>query len=142
MGKLIKSHLARLISLSAASYQAIAALYGFLWPKVFWDFTTKSMDSAVSPIPYLQLANFVSAGAVMAWEWPIHSCAQLRFYVYPQAHAVIFLVAAVPASLLYQGTNAALYYIIAAAFYWWSCYEGEIISPQPWRCTEEESSWA
>jgi hypothetical protein len=41
MGRLIKNHLARLIILTAATYQVAAGLHGFFWPKIFWDMWTK-----------------------------------------------------------------------------------------------------
>ncbi|KAG8408087.1 hypothetical protein J3459_018185 [Metarhizium acridum] len=54
MGRLIKNHLGRLIILTAAAYQVGAAIEGFIWPKIFWDFLTKNLDPAVKPIPILQ----------------------------------------------------------------------------------------
>ena len=59
MGKLIKNHWARLIILTAALYQCAAALEGFFWPKIFWDFLTKNLDAAVKPFPILQIINLL-----------------------------------------------------------------------------------
>jgi len=59
MGKLIKNHWARLIVLTAAVYQVAAALEGFFWPKIFWDFLTKNLDVAVKPFPILQIINLL-----------------------------------------------------------------------------------
>jgi hypothetical protein len=35
MGKLVKNHLARLIILTASSYQVAASLEALFWPKIF-----------------------------------------------------------------------------------------------------------
>jgi len=109
--------LARLLSLSAASYQLAAALHGYVWPKIFWDFATKSLDPLVRPVPVLQTANFLSALAAFLWEWPHPIASRLRCHQLDLFHVVGLLSAAVPALLLYQGTNAAVYYVIAAVVY-------------------------
>ena len=59
MGKLVKNHWARLIALTAGVYQVAAALQGFFWPKIFWDFATHALDILVKPIPFLPIVNLV-----------------------------------------------------------------------------------
>ncbi|UKZ77859.1 hypothetical protein TrVFT333_005585 [Trichoderma virens FT-333] len=73
MGKLIKNHWARLIMLTAATYQIGAAVEGYFWPKIFWDFLTHSLDAAVKPAPILQTINLVFGIAMLALEWPLPS---------------------------------------------------------------------
>lgn len=106
--------LARLLSLSAASYQLAAALHGYFWPKVFWDFATKALDPLVRPVPVLQTANLLNALAVLFWEWPHHVALRLPWHQSHYSHIMGLLLASIPAILLYQGTNAAIYYVIAA----------------------------
>src|SRR3978361_317347 len=113
MGKLIKNHWARLIVLTAAICSSIqpfsflsdiqltiplpdqiaAALEGFFWPKIFWDFLTKNLDGAVKPFPVLQIMNLVLGIIALAWEWPLapvvrmlpglHRSMEARLVVYP-----------------------------------------------------------
>ncbi|ODQ53517.1 hypothetical protein SAICODRAFT_79848, partial [Saitoella complicata NRRL Y-17804] len=59
MGNLIKTDLARLITLTAAVYQVWAALWGYAYPKAFFDMLTPIFDLAVKPIPVLQTINFI-----------------------------------------------------------------------------------
>ncbi|RMZ76402.1 hypothetical protein DV737_g4859, partial [Chaetothyriales sp. CBS 132003] len=114
MGKLIKNHWARLIVLTAATYQLAAALEGFFWPKVLWDFLTKNLDGAVKPFPTLQIINLLFSLVALAWEWPLMPLVK----AFPAGHRsiearlVVLPLSALAAILLYQATNAALYYII------------------------------
>ncbi|MCJ1287263.1 hypothetical protein MMC26_006611 [Xylographa opegraphella] len=132
MGKLIKNHWARLIVLTAAAYQILAAIQGFFWPKIFWDFATKNFDGAVKPVPILQILNLLFGILILAWEWPLgivthsvlHRSIELRLAVYP--------LSALVALLLYQGTNAGLYYLIGVGVYFWAFSEGEVVCPVPW----------
>ncbi|OOQ87018.1 protein PRO41 [Penicillium brasilianum] len=132
MGRLIKNHWARLIILTASAYQIAAAIEGFIWPKVFWDFVSKNLDAAVSPIPVLQSLNLLMGLIGLAWEWPLrplagslpHRSIEIRLIVYP--------LSALFAALLYQGTDPALYYLIGIGVYFWAYSEGEIVCPEPW----------
>ncbi|KAI9730457.1 MAG: hypothetical protein M1818_008152 [Claussenomyces sp. TS43310] len=132
MGKLIKNHWARLIALTAAAYQVAAALQGFFWPKIFWDFLTKTLDGAVKPFPYLQIINLVLALVILAWEWPLSFIAGTAMHRSIEARLVVFPMAALAASLLYQATNPAIYYVIAMAAYFWAYGEGEVVAATPW----------
>ena len=134
MGKLIKNHWARLIILTSATYQLAASLEGFFWPKIFWDFLTKTLDPAVKPFPTLQIINLIFSLLALAWEWPLkpfvdafpglHRSVESRLCVYP--------IAALSGALLYQGTNPAIYYCIGMAAYAWGFAEGEQICAEPW----------
>ncbi|CAF9903694.1 MAG: hypothetical protein GOMPHAMPRED_000500 [Gomphillus americanus] len=132
MGKLIKNHWARLIILTAAIYQFAAAIEGFFWPKIFWDFLTKNLDGAVKPVPVLQIFNLIFGIIGLAWEWPlgfisgsiVHRSIEARLVAYP-----LFALACI---LQYQATNAGLYYLIGMGIYFWAFAEGETICPVPW----------
>ncbi|KAI2640434.1 hypothetical protein GGS26DRAFT_159389 [Hypomontagnella submonticulosa] len=132
MGKLIKNHWARLITLTAAAYQIAAALEGFFWPKVFFDFLTKTLDPAVKPIPALQIINLIFGIFIFAWEWPLGLIAGSSIHRSLEARLASFPLASLAAILLYQGTNPAIYYIVAMAVYFWAYSEGEIICAKPW----------
>ncbi|RAH84413.1 DNA glycosylase [Aspergillus japonicus CBS 114.51] len=125
MGRLIKNHWARLIILTAAAFQIGSAIEGFIWPKVFWDFMTKNLNGAVTPIPILQILNLLMGLIGIAWEWPLkyvagsipHRSIEFRLILYP--------LSALLAMLLYQGTDPAIYYLIGIGVYFWAYSEGE-----------------
>ncbi|KFY80836.1 hypothetical protein V501_04490 [Pseudogymnoascus sp. VKM F-4519 (FW-2642)] len=132
MGKLIKNHWARLIILSASIYQIAAAIEGFFWPKIFWDFLTKNLDGAVKPIPVLQSINLVMGLVITAWEWPLGIIAKTALHRSIEARLVVYPLAALSAALLYQATNPAIYYTIGIVVYFWAYSEGEIVVEKPW----------
>jgi len=134
MGKLIKNHWARLIILTASTYQVLASLEGFFWPKIFWDFLTKNLDGAVKPFPILQIINLVMAFVALAWEWPLYPLVKLLpgLHRSMEARLVVYPLWALAAVLMYQSTNAALYYIIGVVIYFWAFSEGETVCAEPW----------
>ncbi|EJT70021.1 PRO41 protein [Gaeumannomyces tritici R3-111a-1] len=132
MGRLIKNHWARLIVLSAAAYQVAAAIEAYFWPKIFWDFITTNLDGAVRPIPSLQTVNLVMGLIMLAWEWPVGFIAGSSMHRSIEVRLAILPMAALSAILLYQGTNAAIYYMIGMVVYFWAYSEGEIICAKPW----------
>lgn len=132
MGKLIKNHWARLIVLTASVYQVAAAVEGFFWPKIFWDFLTKNLDGAVKPFPVLQIINLVFGIILFCWEWPLGFIAGTAIHRSIEARLVVLPMAALAAALMYQATNPALYYTIALAVYFWAYSEGEVVVKTPW----------
>ncbi|KAJ2900509.1 hypothetical protein MKZ38_002414 [Zalerion maritima] len=132
MGRLIKNHWARLVVLTAATYQLLAGVHGYFWPKILWDFLTKTLDPAVKPIPILQTLNVVSAVVMLALEWPLPFLAGTAIHRSLEARLAILPLVALIAALLYQGTNAALYYFVGLLAYFWAYSEGEVICTKPW----------
>ncbi|KAH6895214.1 hypothetical protein B0T10DRAFT_210524 [Thelonectria olida] len=132
MGKLIKNHWARLIILTAAAYQVAAAIECFIWPKIFWDFLTRTLDGAVRPIPVLQIVNLILGIGVFALEWPMSFIAGSAVHRSLEVRLAILPLTALSAVLIYQGTNAALYYLVGMIVYFWGYSEGEIICETPW----------
>lgn len=132
MGRLIKNHWARLIVLSAATYQVAAGLEAYFWPKIFFDFLTHSLDGAVRPLPVLQTVNVFLGLLMLAWEWPLGAIAGSGFHRSLELRLAILPLAAISAAIIYQGTNAAVYYLIGMAVYFWAYSEGEIICAKPW----------
>jgi len=132
MGKLIKNHWARLIVMTAAVYQIAAALEGFFWPKIFWDFLTKTLDGAVKPFPILQIINLVFGIIMLAWEWPLGLLAGTSMHRSIEARLVVLPMTALAAALLYQATNPAIYYTIGLVVYFWGYSEGEVVVAKPW----------
>lgn len=132
MGRLIKNHWARLIILTAAAYQVAAAIEAFFWPKIFWDFLTNSLDAAVKPFPILQIANLVMGIFMFLMEWPVPLIAGTGLHRSLEFRLAMLPLTALAAALIYQGTNAALYYLIGIMVYFWAYSEGEIICAKPW----------
>jgi len=142
MGKLIKNHWARLIVLTAASYQIAAAIEGFFWPKIFWDFLTKNLDGAVKPVPILQILNLIFGLVGVAWEWPLKYIAGTLPHRSMEARLMFYPLSALAAVLLYQGTNPALYYIIGMGVYMWAFCDGETVCPEPWSLPKKKRTRA
>jgi len=132
MGRLIKNHWARLIVLVAATAQVAAAVEGFFWPKIFWDWLTKTLDPAVKPFPILQIINLVFGFIMLAWEWPLGFLAGSSFHRSLELRLALLPLAALAGALLYQGTNPAIYYTVAIVIYFWAYSEGEIVCAKPW----------
>lgn len=132
MGRLIKNHWARLVVLSAAAYQVAAAIEGFFWPKIFFDFLTKTLNPAVKPLPILQVINLIMGLVLLAWEWPLGLIAGSSIHRSLELRLALLPMAALSAALIYQGTNAAIYYLVGMIAYFWAYSEGEIICAKPW----------
>ena len=103
-----------------------AGFEGFFWPKIFWDFATKTLDPVVKPIPILQMFNLVFGLVGLAWEWPLGLISGSMLHRSIEARLVVYPLAALAAILLYQGTNAGLYYLIGMGVYFWAFAEGEV----------------
>ncbi|KAK1527676.1 uncharacterized protein CCOS01_07938 [Colletotrichum costaricense] len=100
--------------MSAAAYQFAAALEGFFWPKIFWDFLTKTLDPAVKPVPVLQIINLLMALFMVALEWPLGFIAGSAIHRSLEFRLIILPLTTLAAALIYQGTNSALYYIVGS----------------------------
>ena len=181
------------LTLSFSTDQVAASIAGFFWPKLFWDFLTTNLDSAVRPIPILQILNLLFGLLGLCWEWPLplfttaahrmiipssspsnthntnnnlkpspyhkpttsslsttttttnpphppkvtillaamHSSIEARLLIYP--------LSTLAALLLYQATNAGLYYIIGMCVYFWGFSEGEVVMGTPWTLPKKSS---
>ncbi|KAH7358982.1 PRO41 protein [Plectosphaerella cucumerina] len=132
MGRLIKNHWARLIVMTASAYQMGAAIEGFFWPKIFWDFLTKTLDPAVKPFPVLQIINLLLGAFMFLLDWPAPGLGGSMLHRSLEFRLAILPLAGLAAALLYQATNAAIYYVVALVVYFWAYSEGEIICAKPW----------
>ncbi|KAI9788525.1 MAG: hypothetical protein M1816_006865 [Peltula sp. TS41687] len=118
--------------MTAAIYQVAAAVEGYFWPKIFWDFATKNLDGAVKPIPVLQTMNLILGLLTLAWEWPLKWIAGTSVHRSIEARLVVYSLSTLVAVLLYQATNPALYYLIGIGVYLWAFIEGEMVCETPW----------
>ncbi|KAK4119385.1 hypothetical protein N657DRAFT_581829 [Parathielavia appendiculata] len=117
MGEPVNAYLARLIILTSAGYQLAAAIFGFLYPKILFDFATKQLDCLITPIPFLQILNVALSLVVLCWEWPLYYVAELSLQRKILPRLIIYPVVSAAAIGLYQATNAALYYLIGTLVY-------------------------
>jgi hypothetical protein len=106
--------------------QVFAAIECFLWPKIFWDFLTRSLDGAVKPVPALQIINLLMGLGMLAMEWPLKFVAGSALHRSLEFRLAILPLTALSAALIYQGTNAAIYYVIGMFVYFWGYSEGEV----------------
>ncbi|GAM87407.1 hypothetical protein ANO11243_054310 [Dothideomycetidae sp. 11243] len=109
-----------------------ASLEGFFWPKILFDFWTKLLDPAVKPLPILQTINIGIALINLAYEWPLNVLAGTAIHPSIEVRLFWLPLASLSSVLLYQGSDPALYYMIATAVYFWAFTEGEVICAEPW----------
>lgn len=103
-----------------------AAIEGFIWPKVFWDFMTLNLNGAVNPVPVLQILNLLLGLLGLAWEWPLKYVAGSLAHRSIEFRLIFYPLSALLSMLLYQGTDPALYYVIGIGVYFWAYSEGEV----------------
>lgn len=103
-----------------------AAVEGFFWPKVFWDFLTKNLDAAVKPIPILQSINLLFGLSMLALEWPLVFVAGSSLHRSLEFRLAILPLTAIASILMYQSTNPAIYYVVGMVVYFWAYSEGEV----------------
>lgn len=103
-----------------------ASIEGFIWPKIFWDFLTKSLDVAVKPFPILQIINLIFGIAMIALEWPLPLLAGTSVHRSIEFRLAILPLSALACLLMYQSTNPGLYYLVGMGAYFWAFSEGEV----------------
>ena len=81
--------------------------------------TTQDSNNGSSPPPPPRAPTILTKGLAA-----MHRSIEARLFVYP--------LSTLAALLLYQGTNAGLYYIIGMGVYFWGFSEGEVVMGVPW----------
>ena len=112
----------------------MAAISGMFWPKIFWDWLTTNLDPAVKPIPILQSINLIMGFVMLAWEYPLGFLAGSGFHRSLEIRLAVLPLATLASILLYQGSNAALYYLASTIVYFWAYSEGEVRSFSSFLC--------
>ena len=85
-----------------------------------------SLDRAVD-WHILQVINIVFGFLGLAWEYPLpFLIPDTAFHRSIAARLAIYPISVFVAVLLYQGTNAAIYYMVGIAIYFWAYSEGEV----------------
>ena len=112
----------------------IAAVQGFFWPKIFWDFTTRRLDKIVTPVPLLQTLNLITAMFVIMWQMPFPCLASVAFHRRMVALCVLLPCAFLFSALLYQGTEPAVFYLVSFVLYFLAYKDQELhFDSSSWR---------
>lgn len=132
MGKLIWHELSRYISLTASVYAVWASFWGFFFRKFFWDFIGGILRSpgglqpspkfaifitVIVKFPIVQIATMALGFVMVALEYPIPILKGTAIQRSIALKVVLLIMQAAGTVLFYQGTNAALWSLIAAMFY-------------------------
>lgn len=85
---------------------------------------------AVKPAPILQIFNILFGIMGVCWEYPLPLIIpNTAFHRSIAARLALYPLSILAAALLYQGTNAAIYYLVGLAMYFWAYSEGEVCNP-------------
>jgi len=132
MGNLIWHEYSRLVAITASVYTFWAGFWGLIWRKFFWDFVGGTLRdpgglqappssaifvTVIIKAPVIQLISLVLAGFIIALEFPVPFLKGTRFHRSIVARIPLLLVQAFLAVLFYQGTNGAIWSLIAAGGY-------------------------
>jgi hypothetical protein len=120
--------------------QIIGAVASYFWPKIFFDFWTKTLDGSVKPYPYLQTINLICGLLSITLEWPLTYIADTAWHRSFEGRFLLYPFAATAGILVYQMTDPALYYLIGTAVYFWAFCEGEEIMPKAWQIKKRQKN--
>lgn len=77
-------------------------------------------------MPILQLINLLFGIFAFLLEYPVKPLAGTYFHGSIEIRLFLFPLLALAAIIMYQTTNAAIYYIIGEIIYFWAFYDGEV----------------
>lgn len=132
MGNLIWHEYSRLVAITASVYTFWAGFWGLIWRKFFWDFVGGTLRdpgglqappssaifvTVIIKAPVIQLISLVLAGFIIALEFPVPFLKGTGFHRSIVARVPLLLLQAFFAVLFYQGTNGAIWSLIAAGGY-------------------------
>lgn len=69
---------------------------------------------------------------MLALEWPLPLIAGTALHRSIEGRLVVLPMGILMAILMYQSTNAALYYAVGLVVYFWALSEGEIVATKAW----------
>lgn len=132
MGNLVWHQYSRYVSITASIYAIWASFWGFFYRKFFWDFVGGTLRdpggiqpsknaaifiSLIVKAPIIQIFAMIFGFMILALETPLPLIKQYSFYRSLVLRVILLLFQAFLTVLFYQGTNAALWSIIAALCY-------------------------
>ncbi|KAF7376411.1 Pro41-like protein [Mycena sanguinolenta] len=142
MGNLVWHEYSRLISITASAYAVWSAFFALFYRKFFWDFVGGTLRdpgglqpspsasifiSLIVKAPIIPIINAVVALFILAVEFPLAPLRSLSITRSMIFKVVLLVFQAFFSVLYYQGTNAALWSIIAILCYIRAMALGETI---------------
>lgn len=80
----------------------------------------------MKPFPVLQIINVLMGVFMFLLDWPCPGLGGSMLHRSLEFRLAILPLAGLAAALLYQATNAAIYYVVALVVYFWAYSEGEV----------------
>ncbi|GJE92277.1 hypothetical protein PsYK624_084310 [Phanerochaete sordida] len=132
MGNLVWHEWSRLVSLTATVYTIWAAFWGILFRKFFWDFVGGILRAPgglqpannvmifidiIVKAPIVQLLSMILGFAILALEYPLPYLKGTSVHRSLVVRVVALLLQAFLAILYYQGTNGAIWSLVAVIGY-------------------------
>jgi len=132
MGNLIWHHYARLVAITASVYAVWAGFWGLVFRKFFWDFVGGTLRdpggmqaspnaaifiTLIVKAPVVQIFTMISGLFLIALEFPLPALKSFAIHRSLVLRIVALLMQAFLAILFYQGTNAAIWSVLAAICY-------------------------
>ncbi|KAF8160757.1 hypothetical protein B0H34DRAFT_697965 [Crassisporium funariophilum] len=132
MGNLIWHEYSRFVSITATVYGIWAAFFGLFYRKFFWDFVggTVRDPGGIQPspnaavfiavivkVPAVQIMTILLATVILCIELPLPALKKLSLYRSLVVRVVLLIFQFSLTILFYQGTNAAIWSLIAAICY-------------------------
>ncbi|KAJ6625890.1 hypothetical protein B0H10DRAFT_1782536 [Mycena sp. CBHHK59/15] len=142
MGNLVWHEYSRYVSITASAYAVWAGFFGLFYRKFFWDFVGGTLRdpgglqpsqsaaifiTLIVKAPVIQIITILIATFMLALENPLPLLKSLSIRRSLVFKVVILVFQAFFAVLFYQGTNAALYSIVAIIGYTRAILLGEKI---------------
>jgi hypothetical protein len=143
MGNLIWHEYARLVTISATVYAVWASLFGLIYRKFFWDFiggTLRDPGGLQAPpsaaifvalivkAPVIPIISMILGMVILAIELPLPALKKLAIHRSLVVRVVLLLFQVFFNILYYQGTNAAIWSLIAAGCYIRAIARGEYMA--------------
>jgi hypothetical protein len=132
MGNLIWHEYSRFVSITASVYAVWASFFGLFYRKFFWDFVGGTLRNPGGLQPSRQAAPFIAIIVkvpvvqmfamalglfILCVELPLPMIKKFSFYRSIVVRIVLLLFQFSLTILFYQGTNAAIWSVIAAICY-------------------------
>lgn len=132
MGNLIWHEYSRYVSLTACVYTIWASFWGCFYRKFFWDFVGGTLRNpgglqpspqaagfvtVIVKAPVIQILTMIVAFSMIALEFPLPQLRGTRIHRSFVVRIVMLVLQAFLAIMFYQGTNGALWSLIAAGCY-------------------------
>ncbi|KAL0068779.1 bifunctional AP-4-A phosphorylase/ADP sulfurylase [Marasmius tenuissimus] len=140
MGVLIWHDLARFISITSSIYAVWSGFYGLMFRKFFWDFIGGTLrdPGGLQPAPgaavfitlivkqpIIQILAMIMGLCMLALEYPIPQVKTLSIHRSFALKIVLLFFQSFLTILYYQGTNSAIWGLIAAGCYIRAVLKGE-----------------